>query len=366
MGAVAVVVVTVAGAGDDVDAVVVVDVAVAVVVDAVVGGLGLVDPDVAGQILVIVIHAGVDDGDDHAGAAAGDGDGVHALENAAGVQIPLVAHPGIAQQGSGDLGVVADVCGVDLIVVVHHQDAVQSAKLLHGGGDVGAQDEACLIPGGVFQLEEHFELCHACLSHGAGHGAVHGAGELEEQGLAVEGHLLGLHQLGVELVEGDGHGAVLVVAAALGVDGGLVLGLGGDLGLQLILDQVGQLLVGQVGVALVRADDEIGDLLQTVPVGLHGGRAQGDELDALGLRRLGGGGNGLRSGLGLHGCGLGLLCGTLDLDAGLGLRLGSAAAASGQRDHHHSRQHQRRQSFEVLHNVPPLMIWVYYYYFSIS
>ena len=344
MGTVAVVVVTVAGACDDVDAVVVVDVAVLVIVDAVVGDLVFVAPDVLGQILVVKVHAGIDDSDDDAGAAAGGGELLHAVIDAAGVQVPLILDAAVAQQILGDHGVVADVGGVDGVVVVHQQDAVDGTQSLHGGGGIGAGDQTGLIPGSVLQLEQQLQLCNTGLSHGIGDGAVHGAGELDQQRLLVVGHLLLLHQLGVELVKGDVHGALLVVALGLGVHGGLggfgeLLRVGGGSGFlllaELILDQVGQLLVGQLLKFGIGAGDELRHLLQAVPVGLHSGKEIQPDLLLFGGDdgRFGGFGGG--GGRDLHRF--------LKLGSSLGALLGSgagSAAAADQRQHHHGSHHQ--------------------------
>lgn len=58
--------------GDRIDAVAVVDVTVAVVVEPAVVALGGIHPHVGGEIDTLVVDAGVDDGNDHAGAAGGD------------------------------------------------------------------------------------------------------------------------------------------------------------------------------------------------------------------------------------------------------------------------------------------------------
>ncbi len=132
--AVVVVVHRIAAAGDRVEAVHVVDDAVAVVVHAVARDLGRVDPHVGGQILVRVVHAGVDHADDDVGAA----DAV--VPRLDGVDVSVRGAAGLAGVVEpvqlGEAGIVGRGAGVDDVVALGVEDLRVLAQLLDGGVDV--------------------------------------------------------------------------------------------------------------------------------------------------------------------------------------------------------------------------------------
>ena len=102
--AVVVVVHRVAVVADEVVAVHIVDVSVLVVVDAIAGNLTRVHPHVRLEVRMVVIDAGVDDGDDRLAAAGGDVPGGRRLDIGAclATGLPGVVHPPFG----GKIGVV--------------------------------------------------------------------------------------------------------------------------------------------------------------------------------------------------------------------------------------------------------------------
>src|SRR6266480_82246 len=97
--------------GDRIDPVAVVHVAVAVVVEPVIVALGRIHPHVGGEIDVVVIHTGVDDGDHYIGAAGGDvpggecadvrSRGRRAAQLPGVIEVPLLREQRIVRGGSG-------------------------------------------------------------------------------------------------------------------------------------------------------------------------------------------------------------------------------------------------------------------------
>src|SRR5262249_9769888 len=114
VGAVALVVHRVGVVVDEVVAVDVIHVAVVVVVDAVAGDLARVGPDVGGQVGVGVVHAGVEDGDDHTTGAGGD------VPRLGGVDVGVrgaAGLPGVVQAPHrGEVRVVGDLVDVQGVV----------------------------------------------------------------------------------------------------------------------------------------------------------------------------------------------------------------------------------------------------------
>ena len=214
VGAVAVVVHAAVASRLQIHAVDVVDVAVAVVVDAVAGDLLGVDPDVVLEILVGVVHAGVDDGHYHAAVAAGgDAAGaqeIPALLQVAAAQVPLILAAGVALHGLGH-GVAVDEGGVGggvHVVVLRQHHVVQRADvghdLLHVAGDGGDVPDA---GGGVHEL---FKAGDAGADKGGVQLAAEAAGKLDHDLVAGVETVVAGEFLREGQIVGDGQGIVLV------------------------------------------------------------------------------------------------------------------------------------------------------------
>ena len=214
VGAVAVVVHAAVASRLQIDAVDVVDAAVAVVVDAVAGDLLGVDPDVVLEILVGVVHAGVDDGHHHAAVAAGgDTAGaqeIPALLQVAAAQVPLILAAGVALHGLGH-GVAVDEGGVGggvHVVVLRQHHVVQRADvghdLLHVAGDGGDVPHA---GGGVHEL---FKAGDAGADKGGVQLAPEAAGKLDHDLVAGVETVGAGEFLREGQIVGDGQGVVLV------------------------------------------------------------------------------------------------------------------------------------------------------------
>lgn len=113
-------------------------------------------------------------GDD---GTAGDGKFLHTGEDAAGTQIPLLGGSGVGQQIFGDGFIGANVGGLDPVIVVDHQNAVDGPEGFHSGGDIGAQHQLGLIAGGLLHHEELLQLTHTGIRHLLGDLALQGQGQ---------------------------------------------------------------------------------------------------------------------------------------------------------------------------------------------
>ena len=396
VGAVAVIVIAAALACHDVDTVVVVNVAVAVVVNAVVGSLGSIHPDVVRQILMGIVHTGINNSHDHTGAAAGNGHLTGAGGDAAVIEVPLLRHLGIIQPSLGQGFVLRHGGGLNLVVVVHHHNFAQSAQGFHRFCDVGAHQQLGFVPGGCLHRHNGVQSSHTGSLHAGGDRSAIAVVHLDQQGSVVKLHLLLGHHIGIHLVEGDLHGAVFVIEFFLlfhvhvggiligshvgsGIAGGNLAGIlqqAGDQFAQGHIVQLGHHVIGEAGTrAGHHVLDQIGDLFQALPVLLHLGRlnigaalvlilvlvfilvsgAGLHHLGALGFRRgcFRGGSGFLRSRF--------VLCFRLDRNKllllighlHLGLRFGRLRCFSaGRHAHQHSHGQQQRGDFlqHLVHN----------------
>ena len=111
---------------DEVPAVDVVNIAVAVIVDTIARNLGGVHPNVASKIQVVVVHAGVNYGNNHIAAAAGEltviGNILPTLRHLVGVMVYLFDVIGIA----GNVHRRARHPGGHNIVIVHTFKALET------------------------------------------------------------------------------------------------------------------------------------------------------------------------------------------------------------------------------------------------
>ena len=269
MGAVAVVVHAAVASRLQIHAVDVVDAAVAVVIDAVAGDLLGVDPDVVLEILVGVVHAGVDDGHHHAAVTAGgDAAGaqeIPALLQVAAAQVPLILAAGVALHGLGH-GVAVDEGGVGggvHVVVLRQHHVVQRTDvghdLLHVAGDGGDVPDA---GGGVHEL---FKAGNAGADKGGVQLAAEAAGKLDHDLVAGVETVVAGEFLREGQIVGDGQGVVLVQRGCA-AGGGLCrvrFDVAGD----------GQLRAGQADGRRVLVGDA---LTAGGGVGVGGGRRIGD------------------------------------------------------------------------------------------
>ena len=268
VGAVTVGVAAVARAGNDIHTIVIVDVAIAVVVIAVVRDLPRVDPHVVLQVLMGIVHTGVDDRNHHTGAAAL---GLHlakGIGDAAVVHMPLVLMLPIFIKLVlvilVEMLIVVKGGYLDLIVILRKQRFVQLTDSLQRRLGGSAVNKLRLIPGSAFQRYDLLQRANA--------GGLQAVGQLvgsqlDQNALTGELDFRLLDQLGIDLVEGLCHSAVFIVS--IGVSGNIHGRLPGIIVVgqvdnacscllavlvQKAVHQRIQLLVGQVGGILLPAD----------------------------------------------------------------------------------------------------------------
>ena len=205
----------VAVVGDSVKAVIVVNVVISIIVDSIVGDFFLVNPDIILQILVVIVHAGINHCHNDALAVVG-GEGFIAfpdLVDTMMAQMPLLMGVFIAAHGFSDRFTVRHTFHGIGKIVFRHQHVVNGTdsghNLFHFTSHIG------LVPDGIGQSIHLFQMGHTGVEQLSGQLAGGFVFQLDQNSITAVRKRTAGKQIGINLIKRLGQRIVFIHIAGL-------------------------------------------------------------------------------------------------------------------------------------------------------